>query len=293
MGATSTTSRCRVTPQRTRSSPFWSTPSGPPRTTQPPACTSSSRSASRSSCPLVIDYRLAGVSRFYGCVYHACVPARSAYSPIHGVAVVNAEQVMAAATPGHVAVVGVSTGVMATLGDHLVAYPVADPLEEHLVGSCGNAGDALALDRPSDHLLGQGRTGAAHHQRCEQHRKRQHHGYPILEHRLLPLLCALGSSLFRLPVYSHTPHILAAAREQRFPQKSDEAKSLLPMTALGGPQDEPGGRSAFASAYPYAGMSHKTIPTIPTRIEHWPTSLIISGHESSSSLSLSPSSSTE
>jgi hypothetical protein len=63
------------------------------------------------------------------------------------------------------------------------------------------------------------------------------------------------------------------------------------MTALGGPQDEPGGRSAFASAYPYAGMSHKTIPTIPMRIEHWPTNLIISGHESSSNLSLSPSSS--
>jgi hypothetical protein len=64
------------------------------------------------------------------------------------------------------------------------------------------------------------------------------------------------------------------------------------MTALGGPRDEPGGRSAFASAYPYAGMSHKTIPTIPTRIEHWPISLIISGRESSSSLSLSLSSST-
>jgi hypothetical protein len=63
------------------------------------------------------------------------------------------------------------------------------------------------------------------------------------------------------------------------------------MTALGGPPYKPGGRSAFASAYPYAGMSHKTIPTIPTRIEHWPTSLIISGRESSSNLSLSPSSS--
>jgi hypothetical protein len=48
-----------------------------------------------------------------------------------------------------------------------------------------------------------------------------------------------------------------------------------------------------AQAYPYAGMSHKTMPTIPTRIEHWPTSLIISGHEFSSSLSLSPSSSIE
>ena len=65
------------------------------------------------------------------------------------------------------------------------------------------------------------------------------------------------------------------------------------MTALGGPQDEPGGLSGFSSAYPYAGMSHKTIPTIPTRIEHWPTSLIISGRESSSNLSLSPSSSIE
>ena len=51
--------------------------------------------------------------------------------------------------------------------------------------------------------------------------------------------------------------------------------------------------SDIAQAYPYAGMSHKTMPTIPTRIEHWPTSLIISGHEFSSSLSLSPSSSIE
>jgi hypothetical protein len=65
------------------------------------------------------------------------------------------------------------------------------------------------------------------------------------------------------------------------------------MTALCSPQDEPGGLIGFASAYPYAGMSHKTIPTIPTRIEHWPTSLIISGRESSSSLSLRPSSSIE
>jgi hypothetical protein len=51
--------------------------------------------------------------------------------------------------------------------------------------------------------------------------------------------------------------------------------------------------SDFAQAYPYAAMSPAMIPTIPTRIEHWPTSLIISGHESSSSLSLSLSSSTE
>ena len=49
----------------------------------------------------------------------------------------------------------------------------------------------------------------------------------------------------------------------------------------------------FALAHSYAAMSPAMIPTIPTRIEHWPTSLIISGHESSSSLSLSPSSSTE
>ena len=51
--------------------------------------------------------------------------------------------------------------------------------------------------------------------------------------------------------------------------------------------------SDFAQAYSYAAMSPAMIPTIPTRIEHWATSLIISGHESSSSLSLSLSSSTE
>src|SRR5215207_10091254 len=232
MGATSTTSRCRATPQRTRSSPFWSTPSGPPRTTQPPACTSSSRSASRSSCPLAIDYRLTGVSRFNGCVNHACVPARSAYGPVHGVPVVDAQQVMAAATLGHVAVVGVGSGVeavMTSLGDHPVCHPVSDPLEEHLMVTCSNAGDGLTLDRSTDHLLGQGRTGASHHKRCEHHRKRQHHGYsllPLLEHRHLPLLCALGSSLCRLPAYSTTPHILAAAREQRFPQKGGEGKTF-------------------------------------------------------------------
>jgi hypothetical protein len=43
----------------------------------------------------------------------------------------------------------------------------------------------------------------------------------------------------------------------------------------------------------YATMSAAMIPTIPRRIEHWPTSLIISGHEFSSSLSVSLSSSTE
>jgi hypothetical protein len=39
---------------------------------------------------------------------------------------------------------------MTSLGDHPVWHPVADPLEEDLVGSCGNAGDAVALDRPTD-----------------------------------------------------------------------------------------------------------------------------------------------
>jgi hypothetical protein len=48
--------------------------------------------------------------------------------------------------------------------------------------------------------------------------------------------------------------------------------------------------SDFALAYPYAAMSHETIPAITTRIEHWPTSLLNSGRESSSSLSLSSSS---
>jgi hypothetical protein len=61
--------------------------------------------------PLAIDYRLARVSRFYGGVHHACVEARSAYSTVHGVAVVDAQQVVAAATLGHVAVVGVGSGV--------------------------------------------------------------------------------------------------------------------------------------------------------------------------------------
>ena len=51
--------------------------------------------------------------------------------------------------------------------------------------------------------------------------------------------------------------------------------------------------SDFALAYPYAAMSHETIPAITTRSEHWPTSLITSGRESSSSRSLSPFSSTE
>ena len=35
------------------------------------------------------------------------------------------------------------------------------------------------------------------------------------------------------------------------------------------------------------------MPAITTRIEHWPTSLLTSGRESSSSLSLSPSFSAE
>src|SRR5215217_617500 len=74
-------------------------------------------------CPLAIDYRLAGVSRFYCRVNHACVPARSAYCPIHCIPVVDAQQVMAAATLGHVTVVGVSSGVkavVAALSDHPV-----------------------------------------------------------------------------------------------------------------------------------------------------------------------------
>src|SRR5215216_8026540 len=136
--------------------------------------------------PLVNDYRLAGVSRFYGGVHHTRVVARPAYSPVHGVAVVDKERVAAAAL-GHVAIVGVAFGVevvLPALGDHLVAHPVADPLEEHLVISGGNAGDVLALDRPSDRL-GQGRAAA--HQRHENHR---HHGH---RHRYL------DAHLFLLP----------------------------------------------------------------------------------------------
>src|ERR671912_301926 len=50
----------------------------------------------------------------------------AAYSPVHGVPIVDAQQVVAAAPLGDVAVVGVGTGVevvMAALGDHLVAHP--------------------------------------------------------------------------------------------------------------------------------------------------------------------------
>src|ERR671921_1105560 len=107
------------------------------------------------SCALLNDHCLAGVSRFYGGVYHARVVAQSAYSTVHGVAVFHHEKVVTAATLGHVAVVGVGSGVevvMAGLGDHPVWHPVADPLEEHLVVSCGNAAHGLALDHPSDPL---------------------------------------------------------------------------------------------------------------------------------------------
>src|SRR5215211_2669001 len=137
------------------------------------------------SCALLNDHCLAGVSRFYGGVYHARVVAQSAYSPVHGVAVFHHEKVVTAATLGHVAVVGVGSGVevvMAGLGDHPVCHPVADPLEEHLVVSGGHAGLGLTLDHPSDHLS-QGR--AAPHQRHEHH-----HDY----HQ-----CYLRAHLFLLP----------------------------------------------------------------------------------------------
>src|SRR5918998_1561510 len=141
--------------------------------------------------PLAIDYVIAGVGSFYGGVHHACVVARPAYGPVPSVAVVDAEQVVAAATLGHVAVVGVASGVevvMTALGDHPVAHPVAYPLEEHLVGPGGHAGGgALALDHSPDRL-GQGRAASSHHQRHE-HRRR--HGY---HHRYL-----LGAHLFLLP----------------------------------------------------------------------------------------------
>jgi hypothetical protein len=85
-----------------------------------------------------MDHSLVGVSRFYSCVYHTRVRARSTYRPVHGVPVVDAQHVVAAATLGHVAVIGVASGVqvvMASLGDYLVWHPIADPLEEDLVVS--------------------------------------------------------------------------------------------------------------------------------------------------------------
>src|SRR5919107_6374636 len=94
---------------------------------------------------LAIHHRLAGVSGFYGGVHNACVVARSAYGPVHGVAVVHHEQIVSAATLGNVAVVGVASGVevvMPGLGDQPVAHTVADLPEEHLVVSCGDAGGA-------------------------------------------------------------------------------------------------------------------------------------------------------
>src|SRR5829696_5303028 len=136
------------------------------------------------SCALLNDHCLAGVSRFYGGVYHARVVAQSAYSPVHGVAVFHHEKVVTAATLGHVAVVGVGSGVevvMPGLGDHPVWHPVADPLEEHLVVSGGHAALGLTLDHPSDHL---GQSRAAAHQRHEHHR----HGYhPYLDAHLFLL----------------------------------------------------------------------------------------------------------
>jgi hypothetical protein len=74
---------------------------------------------------------------------------------------------------------------MAALGYHLVRHPVADPLEEDLVGSCGNAGGALALDSPSYHLLGQSRGGAAK-KRHEHHHHGYHHRYFDAHLFLLP-----------------------------------------------------------------------------------------------------------
>jgi hypothetical protein len=75
--------------------------------------------------------------------------------------------------------------IMAALGYHLVRHPVADPLEEDLVGSCGNAGGALALDSPSYHLLGQSRGGAAK-KRHEHHHHGYHHRYFDAHLFLLP-----------------------------------------------------------------------------------------------------------
>ena len=57
---------------------------------------------------LAIDHSLTSVSRFNGCVNHTKVGARSTYRPVHGVPVVDAQQVVTAATLGHVAVVCVA-----------------------------------------------------------------------------------------------------------------------------------------------------------------------------------------
>ena len=63
----------------------------------------------------------------------------------------------------------------------------------------------------------------------------------------------------------------------------------------GTPEESPGisWKATLPKPTPYAAMSPATIPAITTRIEHWATSLLTSGRESSSSLSLSPSFSTE
>src|SRR5215203_965905 len=145
--------------------------------------------------PLAIDHPLAGFGSFYGGVHHAYIVARPAYGPVEGVAVVDVEQVVAGATVGHVVVVGVVLGaevVVAALGVHVVCHPVADLLEDHLVGSGGVAGVAIALDHSPDDLLGQGRAAA--HQRHEHHRR---HGY---HHRYL-----LGAHLLLLPFLRREP----------------------------------------------------------------------------------------
>src|ERR687890_99297 len=98
------------------------------------------------SCALLNDHCLAGVSRFYGGVYHARVVAQSAYSPVHGVAVFHHEKVVTAVPIGH-------------------------------------AGLGLTLDHPSDHLS-QGR--AAPHQRHEHHHHDYHQCYLRAHLFLLP-----------------------------------------------------------------------------------------------------------
>src|SRR5215207_8481919 len=130
---------------------------------------------------------------------------------------------MAATTLGHIAVVGVSSGVevvMAALGDHLVGHSVAYLLEEHLVGSRCDAGGALALDHPSYHLLGQGRASAANkREEHYYHRHGYHHRYPGAHLFLLRsvekgLVSALGSPLSVSPPRT----LIAASGTPRIPQ---------------------------------------------------------------------------
>src|SRR5918994_7944090 len=146
--------------------------------------------------PLANDHLLTGVGRFYRGVNHAYVKARAAYGPVEGVAVVDVEHVVAVTTVGHVVVVGVVLGpqvVVAALGVDVVCHPVAELLEDYLVGSGGVAGVAIALDHSPD-LLGQGRASAAN-KRYEHHHRRHGYHHRYLGAHLFLLLVGRGDGL--------------------------------------------------------------------------------------------------